>query len=313
MRHPTRRSSALSAVVLAGVVLVGVQPVPRVHGGTGRPRRCHRPAGRGRDRRGPRDPRDRRGGGLRRRRGRRRGHQPGGLGDHVGPRGGATRTWRGTARRSASSGPARRRRTPAARPPRRARTSSGTTRPSAACPSSAARSSSPSAATASSARCWPRSATPPWSRPPRSPRRTPRQARRGAVAARPGWPSADLPVAAEGRWVWDPAVLGALEPGRRPRRSGGSGCGDGVDGARTPSWSTTAPAASLLDVDGRRRALDRVVCDRANVPRRPTTPCTSGFARTEGQRPLRRSPTSTTPTCTPARSPTSTRRWPAWT
>jgi len=27
MRHPTRRSSVLSAVVLAGVVLVGVQPV----------------------------------------------------------------------------------------------------------------------------------------------------------------------------------------------------------------------------------------------------------------------------------------------
>ena len=27
MRHPTRRSGALSAVVLAGVVLVGVQPV----------------------------------------------------------------------------------------------------------------------------------------------------------------------------------------------------------------------------------------------------------------------------------------------
>jgi len=102
---------------------------------------------------------------------------------------------------------------------------------------------------------------------------------RDAVAAATGLAADDLPVAREGRWLWDPAVLGSRSP------AGARGVwrfevGDGVSALHTVLVDDRTGAV-LLDVDDQQSVLDRVVCDRANVRGAETT-CTSGFARTEG-------------------------------
>jgi bacillolysin len=93
---------------------------------------------------------------------------------------------------------------------------------------------------------------------------------------------ADLTVTDLGRWVLDPAVAGLEVPG----------------GVRTVRRLEVADRAAgvrqlvLVDDHSGRMAFqtslieqsDRVVCDRNNI-RGAETPCTSGFARTEGQGP----------------------------
>jgi hypothetical protein len=108
------------------------------------------------------------------------------------------------------------------------------------------------------------------------------QAAVSAVARRDGLDVADLPVVDEGRWVWDPAVLGALEP-HGARGTWRFRVGDGETALHTVLVDDRTGGV-LLDVDERQGVLDRVVCDRMNVPG-GDTPCTSGFARTEASGP----------------------------
>ena len=77
-------------------------------------------------------------------------------------------------------------------------------------------------------------------------------------------PSPTCPSRAEGRWVWDPARARRARAPTAPAGSGGSRSAT-VSRRSTPCWSTTAPGAVLLDIDGRQGVLDRVVCDRQNV------------------------------------------------
>ena len=88
-----------------------------------------------------------------------------------------------------------------------------------------------------------------------------------------------LPVRAEGRWVWDPQVLGAASP------YGAAGVGRFTVGDRISVYRDVPvddrTGAVLLDLDAHREVLDRIVCDRANIAG-PETPCTpAAAARTE--------------------------------
>ena len=102
------------------------------------------------------------------------------------------------------------------------------------------------------------------------------------VARTTGLDVADLPVAAEGRWVWDPAVLGALDS-PQARGTWRFEVGDGESALHTVLVDDRTRGV-LVDVDERQGVLDRVVCDRQNEPG-DDTPCTSGFARTEASGP----------------------------
>ena len=102
---------------------------------------------------------------------------------------------------------------------------------------------------------------------------------RATVAGATGLPAGSLPVADDGRWLWDPAVLGTDSP------VGARGVwrfdvGDGESALHTVLVDDRSGSV-LLDIDDLQSALDRVVCDRNNV-RGAETSCTSSFARTEG-------------------------------
>ncbi len=89
-----------------------------------------------------------------------------------------------------------------------------------------------------------------------------------------------LPIRSNGHWVWDSRVFGQATP------LGARGVwrftvGDGVAVQRLVLVDDRTGGV-LLNIDERQTALDRVICDRNNV-RGDATPCTSGFARTEGQ------------------------------
>lgn len=86
-----------------------------------------------------------------------------------------------------------------------------------------------------------------------------------------------LTTTAQGRAVWDPSVFG--EAGSA-QGVWSFEVGDGGAVRRLVLVDDTSGRV-VLDLD-QVEHLDRVVCDRANV-RGDATPCTSGFARTEGQ------------------------------
>ena len=88
-----------------------------------------------------------------------------------------------------------------------------------------------------------------------------------------------LPVSVEGRWVWDPRVFGA-EATYAARGVWRVTVGDRVAVHRQVLVDERTGAV-LLDLEAHQEALDRVVCNRNNA-RLAETPCTSGFARTEG-------------------------------
>ena len=102
---------------------------------------------------------------------------------------------------------------------------------------------------------------------------------RAAVARRAGLDLVDVPAASQGRWVWDPAVLGSPSP-EGARGAWRVEVGDGESALHTVLVDDRTGAV-LLDIDDLQSALDRVVCDKNNV-RAADTPCTSSFARTEG-------------------------------
>jgi Zn-dependent metalloprotease len=102
---------------------------------------------------------------------------------------------------------------------------------------------------------------------------------RAAVTRRTGLDLADVPAASQGRWVWDPAVVGS------PSADGPRGVwrlevGDGESALHTVLVDDRTGGV-LLDIDDLQSALDRVVCNNNNT-RAADTSCTGSFARTEG-------------------------------
>lgn len=100
------------------------------------------------------------------------------------------------------------------------------------------------------------------------------------TAARAAARSADaehLVTTSQGRAVWDPSIFGARGTTQGVWRFE---VGDGAAVRRLVLVDDTSGRV-LLDLD-QVEHLDRVICDRNNVPG-PASACTSGFARTEGQ------------------------------
>lgn len=97
--------------------------------------------------------------------------------------------------------------------------------------------------------------------------------RRGSRSAR----TTGLDVTAQGRAVWDPAVFGSRGSARGVWRFE---VGDG-QAVRRLVLVDDRSGRVVLDLD-QIEHLDRVVCDRRNEPG-AATPCTSMFARTEGE------------------------------
>jgi hypothetical protein len=102
---------------------------------------------------------------------------------------------------------------------------------------------------------------------------------RAAAARSTGTRAGDLVVARAGRWVFDPAVLGAHTGlGARTVWQFEVTSGPGV---RRMLLIDDRTGGVVLDVD-QIQSIDRVICDAGNVPVSNQPPCTSGFARTEG-------------------------------
>lgn len=101
---------------------------------------------------------------------------------------------------------------------------------------------------------------------------------RARVAKTSGTQRHLLSVAGAGRWLYDPAVVG-LSSGLGARSVWRFEVTDGP-GVRRLVLVDDQTGAVLLDKD-LIAEVDRVVCDRGNVPA-AADPCTSGFARAEG-------------------------------
>jgi hypothetical protein len=92
-----------------------------------------------------------------------------------------------------------------------------------------------------------------------------------------------LPVRAEGRWVWDPRLLGATTA-HAARGVWRFTVGDGVAVHREVLVDDRSGEV-LLDVDAHQEALDRIVCDHGNMAG-PLLVCTTAAAfRNEGSGP----------------------------
>ncbi|WP_395691639.1 M4 family metallopeptidase [Nocardioides sp.] len=102
---------------------------------------------------------------------------------------------------------------------------------------------------------------------------------RALTARASGVPARDLAVRTAGRWLLDPRVLGA------PARLGTHtvwrfDVGDGA-GVRRLVMVDVVTGAVVMNLDAI-EGIDRVICDNNNVAVASASPCTSGFARTEG-------------------------------
>jgi bacillolysin len=91
-----------------------------------------------------------------------------------------------------------------------------------------------------------------------------------------------LRVVREGRAIYDPAVVGA-DPSLGRHSVWGFTVSSGPGTAHSVLVDDQT-GGIVADID-RSEALDRVVCDNANVAQSYTTSCTSGFARTEAGAP----------------------------
>ena len=105
---------------------------------------------------------------------------------------------------------------------------------------------------------------------------------RATAAKAAGTRASGLRVSSTGRWVFDPAVFGAPAPlgARTVWRFNITG---GVDENRVVLIDD-ATGTVMLDIDGI-QTIDRVICNRNNVPAAAPALCTSGFARTESSGP----------------------------
>ncbi|WP_395658712.1 M4 family metallopeptidase [Nocardioides sp.] len=102
---------------------------------------------------------------------------------------------------------------------------------------------------------------------------------RTAAAKAAGVPAGRLEVGSQGRWLLDPRVLDA--PARLGTRTVWRfEVGDGV-GIRRLVLVDVRSGAVLMNLDTI-EGIDRVICDAANGPVASESPCSSGFARTEG-------------------------------